>query len=87
MNTHLKIALFVSRFTGIWALTLTINSGFAESRLAANRPTQSELVHQVGNGSGKIHYHRVTHSSDHNARSDAAGNNDTGPRPTPPPRL
>ena len=36
MNTHLKIALLTLSFIGAWGLTLTIKSGYAGSRLAAN---------------------------------------------------
>ena len=36
MNTRLKIALLVLSFIGAWGLTLTIKSGYAGSRLAAN---------------------------------------------------
>ena len=62
MNTHLKIALLMLSFIGTWGLTITIKSGYAGSRLACQLcRTRSQLVHQVGNGSGKIHYHRVTH--------------------------
>ena len=36
MNRHLKIALLTLSFIGSWGLTLTIDSGYAGTRLAAN---------------------------------------------------